>query len=762
MLDRVLLYFSLTASQSRLLNVQITPVVTIWNPYDVAIEAEGYMVYPSVDMPIFVNCKETTTGTNLIGDSLSRYMGRGHGGEGVDKWTKQDEGRMGEPYFYCKITSGGTQDVGGPVRLEPGEVRVFAPVEAPTIYDRKAVDQADRRMVLMKPAEGAVSPKGGLLIPLQGTRLGNNDEERRGVTHGVRTNYTYETSLNLNTNDYTYFMSLEGADRIKDKTLPALANVPRITETQVLTKQGTSASSSRLISGAALAAEPQIFGVVETFHRTAAGTNPTPTDIVSTFNPRHRHTNTMISGTKDITTSHYMTAIRAVTQIDLQSRDGKRAFYGESNGTQRNETWSFFTAPRSPMLSLGAFQGADLANSAFAPGSPFGNSWASAYLPSTTTGMAVTSAAVPDGASASGALEPNGIGLFDHSYLLNSALWDGFFFSSLAPVSTPGSAPSSVDADSVYQRPLNRERQSAEDVTEAWLDNPRLNPLANSRFLPYAGGATKQEIVDKLMGDAGSLNAAAHMLVEGAFNVNSTNEKAWRAVLASLKGTSFDVTSSSGSTATHDSGDGSPLPRLSEPRGDANDKWEGFRELSDTQIEELAKQIVSQVRLRGPFQSLGEFVNRRISNDALGFRGALQTAIDSSGINNAMTVTNLTYQGYPYPGNIAVKNSGVGIPGWLTQADLLNSLGPFITVRSDTFTIRAYGDSRDSSGNILARSYCEATIQRVPDWVDPTDKAEKAVEDNNKVSQITQINQNFGRRFEIVSIREISQQEFGL
>jgi hypothetical protein len=52
--------------------------------------------------------------------------------------------------------------------------------------------------------------------------------------------------------------------------------------------------------------------------------------------------------------------------------------------------------------------------------------------------------------------------------------------------------------------------------------------------------------------------------------------------------------------------------------------------LSDTEIDELAAAIVRQVKLRGPFLSLSEFVNRRLdpSDTALSAKGALQAALD--------------------------------------------------------------------------------------------------------------------------------------
>ena len=94
-----------------------------------------------------------------------------------------------------------------------------------------------------------------------------------------------------------------------------------------------------------------------------------------------------------------------------------------------------------------------------------------------------------------------------------------------------------------------------------------------------------------------------------------------------------------------------------------------------------------------------------------------------------------------------------GIPGWVTQADVLQVIGPVISARSDTFCIRARGDARDSAGRIIATSYCEAIVQRIPDFIDP------ANEPHDRTDQLTEPNKSFGRKFKIVSFRWLSPNE---
>ena len=96
----------------------------------------------------------------------------------------------------------------------------------------------------------------------------------------------------------------------------------------------------------------------------------------------------------------------------------------------------------------------------------------------------------------------------------------------------------------------------------------------------------------------------------------------------------------------------SPYPRLGYPfddsavldsasAGDAGAKaaaYDGYRFLTQGQIQSLATQIVLQVRRRGPFISLADFVNRSLSVGSVSgadnrLMGALAQAIADAGIN---------------------------------------------------------------------------------------------------------------------------------
>ena len=65
---------------------------------------------------------------------------------------------------------------------------------------------------------------------------------------------------------------------------------------------------------------------------------------------------------------------------------------------------------------------------------------------------------------------------------------------------------------------------------------------------------------------------------------------------------------------------------------------------------------------------------------------------------------------------------------YLIQQDVLTAIAPYLTTRSDTFVIRAYGDAVNpfDATEVVARAYCEVLVQRVhqkhpsePDVSDP-------------------------------------------
>ncbi|WP_309396275.1 hypothetical protein [Cerasicoccus maritimus] len=188
--------------------------------------------------------------------------------------------------------------------------------------------------------------------------------------------------------------------------------------------------------------------------------------------------------------------------------------------------------------------------------------------------------------------------LVDISYLLNETLWDRYF---LSTIPNTGSVA---------------------------LDNSE--PLGNSRV---KFNSSK----DFSISDARDFDdAAAYVYNSGAFNVNSTSVEAWKALITAFRDIQLRSTQDGNDTNPNDT---VPISRSLEPLRGAidftfdsttNDASEygaapsltgygnydkifgGYRYLTDDMIETLAERIVDEVRLRGPFYSMADFVNRRL------------------------------------------------------------------------------------------------------------------------------------------------------
>jgi hypothetical protein len=85
---------------------------------------------------------------------------------------------------------------------------------------------------------------------------------------------------------------------------------------------------------------------------------------------------------------------------------------------------------------------------------------------------------------------------------------------------------------------------------------------------------------------------------------------------------------------------------------------------------------------------------------------------------------------------------------------VLRGFAEQITPRGDTFVIRTYGDSIDAGGKVAARAWCEAVVQRVPEYVDGED--EPFVKAANLASYS---NKSFGRKIQIISFRWLNPSE---
>lgn len=367
---------------------------------------------------------------------------------------------------------------------------------------------------------------------------------------------------------------------------------------------------------------------------------------------------------------------------------------------------------------------------------------------------------------------------WDHVLLLNDALWDDYFLSSLADQTRAGqSVGDSLDEN------LQKLANGGE--------------LANSRYMPYFGGSDPAKIKVDLEGANGYLQVAKHLMVDGMFNVNSTSVDAWHALFAGIRerkvvfrdkdGVLKPVSIPSGkriaisrfNTETTDQ-EGND-PEFGVNRDDGMQAWSGVRFLDDAQLRKLAEECVKQVKRRGPFLNFSEFINRRLSADDLGTMGALQSAIDYDDASPESGSINYDFKNHPdfmlkasdlgthafETPEAAVGSRFAGIPGYVIQSDLLKPIANTLSVRDDTFRIRAYGESIDTNGNVLARAWCEAIVQRIPAYADESNAPEipartmsaEGVFSSIENSELTPTNRRFGRKFEIQSFRWLSSSE---
>ncbi|MDR2372376.1 MAG: hypothetical protein LBD60_04485 [Puniceicoccales bacterium] len=258
--------------------------------------------------------------------------------------------------------------------------------------------------------------------------------------------------------------------------------------------------------------------------------------------------------------------------------------------------------------------------------------------------------------------------LYDYSYCLNRVLWDGYFIASTGTV-----------------------------TTEPLLINPRQKAFTGTDTVTIQNSVHSFE------------NAAENMAIHGTFNVNSTSKDAWVAFLGSTAGNLGDESKAEYSRI--------------QTLNSATDI--GLCQLNSTQVQSLAEKVVEQIKWRGIAGSIGEFVNRKLiakgSDDhKLGLKGALQAAIDGTTINSSsggITVTSNRNKTW-FDDEAASGPFWACKPGYLTQADILQSTATTLCARGDTFCIYAYGNALDASGNIATETRCEAIVQRLPELVD--------------------------------------------
>ncbi|MEO8866484.1 MAG: hypothetical protein ABI420_15785 [Opitutaceae bacterium] len=372
-----------------------------------------------------------------------------------------------------------------------------------------------------------------------------------------------------------------------------------------------------------------------------------------------------------------------------------------STGQSYNEDTPLFELPRGPLLSMGALQHLPLSGAR-----PFsvGNSWGHA-------------------------------GNFNQ-------LFDRFYFSGLAVgVGLPDFA-SGVRLPNSLLRIVGR--------------RPDGSPLSSAELVAQSTDGF----------------SSRYLLQTGSFNVNSVRPAAWLALLRSgryLDGETFTYLASNVASGTQADarvseeilGDAvffrypssaqetyqadvgyaasTTVPPVAPNAVSAANTHlfrRGVRVLSAGQTVALATEIATLVQQKladsGPFRTLEEFLGPSpLFGNASLLEKALAEAVTSDGklVNAPDLIPEFSSQ-------------------WLTQGDLIGRLAPVLFVRSDTFLVRAYGETVNPvTGETQGRAWCEARVQRGPDYVDSTQAAETAPDLLNSANKAQ------GRRFKVLMFR---------
>ncbi|MDQ8194050.1 hypothetical protein QEH59_06420 [Coraliomargarita sp. SDUM461004] len=452
----------------------------------------------------------------------------------------------------------------------------------------------------------------------------------------------------------------------------------------------------------------------------------------------------------------YQITLRAPTipSVEIDSENHGFSFTGISS-LEGTKFGTHFEQPLQPLQSLASLQHANLASSGYLPKVDYvvGNSRTNPLISTESTVTFNTDL---------------NYDLVDHSYLSNYTLWDSYYLSTLATYRSV-IAPSGPTL--------------ASNLDNFLSGSPLINPNIRLNTQTYDNSTIRSELMDEsdsLRPDAYQ-KLSTYQYVDGGFNVNSTSVSAWKALLTSVSSQSidspplvqeindadYDISYTTANRYTYsryrvtnhnnsfdaDATNTAPSTTRSSPAAHA--AWQGYRDLTEAQVDALAQNIVNEVKARGPFLSLSEFINRKLGSDASDMRnkmGAIESAITQTDINDTLKadmgvdidISSLSLPNLSY----TTENTATGIPGFLSQADILQQIGQKISARSDTFRIRVYGDTVNPLTGETYRAYCEAIVQRTPDYVDPNLEPWDPPSPND-----------LGRRFTIQSLRWLNEDD---
>lgn len=786
------------------------PIFTIHNPYDVPIEFYGFGAYWTKFFPFKFTLErldrdEKTgkykpwpgTNSNKFTRDFSQLMGAGD-------WTSGSEG--GQAAFSSRIfagTNSAKSPPSGTIRLAPGEVKNVYPSDAFMLNERKYVGGRERPIWrVVDVGDFKYEEKSAVSVPLYDVDLSQCPEDEEitfRVTYGVEVYFEKENdylTFNLHYPTSSYgdnLASVAGMRRIwrkranyadmSDENLTQIIAFRRFIKRDPDSWVGeTCGRRNTAQKGILGGVEKTFFAYVDIWEQPSGEsplasplrTNPRPWVVChSGWDAATRERPTGVGWMKAVKRDN--SGLCPVQNIGT---------WGDSLDLSGQTNIVFFSIPQAPLTSLGQLQHAECSVLDMEPGYVVGNSYAHMGIPDAKEILFWPDIGYmkgdSDGSYANVHLpQPRA----DTPFAANLNLFDRYFFSGI----------NFGDADEAQCGDAD------EFVRRAFGGNAKENPFPNGRvtlvrdFGGRAEDAAKADFRDPE-------KVARDLMLNGAFNVNSTSVEAWCAVLSGLRGKMQRLDGAFGKIGkipflrffSQIGSRAGGFGHAADSDGDAGKGWRWFPELSDAEIRALAEAIVAQVRARGPFMSLGDFVNRRLtSSGTAGQAGAIQAAIDESGINRSRAGKfdddgKSAYDKTRYPNMFptGTKLNKAGAPGYVTQGDVLSSVGNVFAARSDTFVIRAYGETSESvSGNVSGRAWCEAVVQRVPEFFEPQADTKDSMIDVSKFMEdyrsrqpagtpekfiyekrepderLSAVNALFGRRFRIVSFRWLSPDE---
>ena len=311
---------------------------------------------------------------------------------------------------------------------------------------------------------------------------------------------------------------------------------------------------------------------------------------------------TQLFGGDELALNAATTSWSSFLQIDATKANGTNAFGGPSHGAAGIASTTEVEVPLSAPVSLGQLMHANLSAWDWMPYRTVGNSFPSMVVPldkSWTHGTPHTNASTIGGHT-----------FGDMSYLMNNALWDSFFFSGAAP--TLSETSRNGNYNDVRAKSLTQV-MAAFAAGTGKLSNPRMSLYQGSIGLAAQAITADGFINDDPSKPVGTVGAgpdgyrrfSSYLLNLGAFNVNSTSVEAWTGLYGSLKGLALGSQAATDPSSTNNArfpriiGDTTQTP-ATRKIGDAA-YWNGFANLSDTQIRALATATVTEIKARAQF-----------------------------------------------------------------------------------------------------------------------------------------------------------------